>query len=83
LAEADWEVFVWDAPSYFEWRQTSSGITIVAGHRVESLGDNSDLTLTLDMRGLLAPVMGRFYRGLTDQYMTVEAQSMKRAAESA
>ena len=38
LGEGTWEVTVWDAPSYFEWRQKSSGITTVAGHRVEARG---------------------------------------------
>ena len=56
----------------------------MAGHRVEALGDGrARLTLTLDMRGFLVPVLGRFYKGLTDRYMTLEAEGMKRAAESA
>ena len=82
LPEGTWEVTVWDAPSYFEFRQKSGGITNVAGHRVEALeGGRSRLTLTLDMRGLLVPV-ALFYKGLTNRYMTIEAQGMKRAAES-
>ena len=83
LPEGTWEVTVWDAPSYFEFRQKSGGVTSVAGHRVEALEEGrSRLTLTLDMRGLLVPV-ALFYKGLTNRYMTVEAQGMKRAAESA
>ena len=83
LPEGTWEVTVWDAPCYFEFRQKSGGITNVAGHRVEALEEGrSRLTLTLDMRGLLVPV-ALFYKGLTNRYMTVEAQGMKRAAESA
>jgi uncharacterized membrane protein len=84
LPEGTWDITVWDAPSYFEWRQKSGGITSVAGHRVEMLeGGRSRLTLSLDMRGLLIAVVGRFYKGLTNRYMTIEAQGMKRAAESA
>ena len=84
LPEGTWDITVWDAPSYFEWRQKSSGITSVAGHRVEMLEEGrSRLTLSLDMRGPLIPVIGLFYRGLTNRYMTIEAQGMKRAAESA
>jgi uncharacterized membrane protein len=84
LPEGTWEVTVWDAPSYFEFRQKSGGVTNVAGHRVEALEEGrSRLTLTLDMRGLLVPVVALFYKGLTRRYMTVEAQGMKRAAESA
>jgi uncharacterized membrane protein len=84
LPEGTWDITVWDAPSYFEWRQKSGGITSVAGHRVEMLEEGrSRLTLSLDMRGPLIPVVGLFYRGLTNRYMTIEAQGMKRAAESA
>jgi uncharacterized membrane protein len=83
LPEGIWEVTVWDAPSYFEFRQQSGGTTNVAGHRVEALEEGrSRLTLTLDMRGLLAPVVGRIFTGLTNRYMTIEAQGMKRAAEA-
>ena len=84
LPEGTWDITVWDAPSYFEWRQRSTGITSVAGHRVEMLEEGrSRLTLSLDMRGLMIPVVGLFYKDLTNRYMTLEAQGMKRAAESA
>jgi carbon monoxide dehydrogenase subunit G len=84
LSEGVWDVTVWDAPSYFEWTQKANGISSVAGHRVERLDEGrSRLTLTFDMGGLLAPVFGRFYKGLTNDYMTREAEVMKQAAESA
>jgi hypothetical protein len=84
LPEGTWDITVWDAPFYFEWQQKSGGITSIAGHRVEMLEEGrSRLTLSLDMRGLVIPIIGLFYRGLTNRYMTIEAQGMKRAAESA
>lgn len=84
LPEGTWDVTVWDAPSYFEWRQKSGGVTNTAGHRVEALAEGrARLTLTLDMRGLLVPILGLFYKGMTNRYLTLEAQGMKRAAESA
>ena len=82
LPEGTWDITVWDAPSYFEWEQKSAGMSMVAGHRVEALGDGrARLTLTLDMRGFLIPVAW-FYRGLTDRYTNLEAEGMKRAAET-
>ena len=84
LPEGTWDITVWDAPAYFEWTQKSGGITSVAGHRVEASGEGrARLTLTLDMRGVLIPVIGRFYKDLTNRYMNVEAEGMKRAAETA
>jgi uncharacterized membrane protein len=83
LPEGVWNVTVWDAPSYFEWTQKTLGATSVAGHRVEALGEGrARLTLTLDMRGLLITVVGRFYKDLTERYMSLEAEGMKRVAEA-
>jgi uncharacterized membrane protein len=83
LPEGTWDVTAWDAPSFFEWRQKAGGITNVAGHRVAALRDGrARLTLTLDMGGVLAPIMAPLYRNLTNRYMTIEAEGMKRAAES-
>lgn len=83
LPEGTWEVTIWDAPSYFEWTQKSGGSTLVAGHRIDALGEGrARLTLTLDMRGFLTPIFGRIYKDLTNRYMNLEAEGMKRAAES-
>jgi uncharacterized membrane protein len=83
LPEGTWEITAWDAPSYFEWTQRTSGVTSVAGHRVEPLdGNRSRLILTLEMRGLPIAIVGRFYKGMTNRYMSLEAEGMKRASES-
>jgi hypothetical protein len=83
LPEGTWTVTGWTPPSAFEWQQQESGVTSVAGHRIEALGpDRARLSLTLDMRGLLIPIMGRFYKNLINDYMRREAEGMKRAAES-
>jgi uncharacterized membrane protein len=84
LGEGTWDVTVWDAPSYFEWTQKTTGMTSVAGHQVEAVGDGrARLTLTLDMHGLLIPIVNLFYKDLTNRYLTLETEGMKRAAESA
>ena len=84
LPDGTWDVTTRDAPSYFEWTQKTGGITSLAGHRVEALGEGrARLTLTLDMRGFLIPIIAVFYKGLTNRYMNLEAEGMKRAAEAA
>ena len=83
LPEGVWEITAWEAPTYFEWIQKGGGMTTVAGHRVEALGDaGARLTLTLDMRGVLIPVVALFFKGLTNDYISREAEGMKRVAES-
>jgi hypothetical protein len=82
LPEGIWDVTAWDAPTWFEWRQKASGVTSVAGHRVTALSaDRSALSLSLEMRGLLVPLVGRLSKGMIDRYMTTEARGIKHAAE--
>jgi uncharacterized membrane protein len=82
LPEGVWDVTAWDAPAWFEWRQRSSGVTSVAGHRVRALSrDRSRLSLSLEMRGLIVPLVGRLSKGMIDRYMTLEADGIRRAAE--
>jgi hypothetical protein len=76
-------VTAWDAPTYFEYRQRSGGVTTVAGHRVDALEDErSRLKLNLDMRGALMPFIALFSKGMINRYLTSEAQGMKHASES-
>lgn len=83
LPEGTWDVTVWDPPTYFEFRQESRGMTSVVGHRVEALtGERSRLTLRLDMRGLLIPIVALFSRGMTDRYLSREAEGIERASEA-
>jgi len=83
LPEGVWDVTAWDPPTWFEWRQKASGVTSVAGHRVTTLSEErSKLSLSLDMQGLLVPLVGRLSKGMIDRYMTTEAQGIKRAAEA-
>lgn len=84
LPEGTWDITIWDAPSYFEMRQKSGGVTSVAGHHVEeSEPGRSRLTLSIDMQGLLVPIIGPMSKGLVTRYMSIEARGMKLAAESA
>ena len=83
LPEGTWDITVWDPPSYFEMSQKSGGVSNVAGHRVEALGEGrARLTLSVEMQGWLVPVVGLLSKGMTTRYLASEAQDMKRAAES-
>ena len=83
LPEATWVVTAWESPAFFAWQQKSGGVTIDAGHRIDAIGDGrSRLTLTIDMHGLLVPITGRLYADLTNRYLALETEGMRRAAEA-
>jgi Polyketide cyclase / dehydrase and lipid transport len=82
LPEGLWDITAWDPPVSFELTQKAGGVTSVAGHRVDAIGEGrARLTLTLEMRGLLVAIVGLFYKRLTQSYLEQEAQDLKRAAE--
>jgi carbon monoxide dehydrogenase subunit G len=83
LPVATWTVTRYDPPSFFEWVNKSPFVTTTAGHRVVPTGDlTCRLTLTLEWRGIATPLLALLYRKLTDRYLTMECEGMKRAAES-
>ena len=59
----------------FTWVATGPGVRTTARHVLEPLDvGRTRVTLSVEQsRGWLGSVMGRFYRGLTDRYLAVEA----------
>jgi uncharacterized membrane protein len=83
LPSAIWRVSAYEPNRYFAWTTKGTGITGVAGHRIEPLGPGrSRVTLTVDNKGLLAPIIGVIYRKLSLYYMNMEADGLKRRSES-
>lgn len=83
LRPATWTVTRWEPGHGFSWESKAAGMTTVGDHYVEPVAGGSRLTLRISQRGLLAPIVGLFYRKLTRRYMEMEAAGMKRAAEGA
>lgn len=83
LRPATWTVTRWEPGHGFSWESKAAGMTTVGDHYVEATAGGSRLTLRIHQHGLLAPVVGLFYRKLTRRYMEMEATGMKRAAEEA
>ena len=68
----------------FTWVATGPGVLTTARHEVEPLPDGGTrVRLSVSQTGWLGSVMGRFYRGLTDRYLTNEAQGLKSRCEEA
>ncbi len=66
----------------FSWTATGPGVRTTARHRLEQLGAGTTrVTLAVEQAGPLGTVMGRFYRRLTDRYLTAEAEGIKARSE--
>jgi uncharacterized membrane protein len=66
----------------FTWEASRPGIKVIAAHRLEPTSDGVRVTLTLDYRGLLGPLMALQLKGLNWDYLTKEAQGLKRRCEA-
>ena len=64
------------------WVATGPGVLTTARHTVEPLaGGRTRVQLSVLQSGWLGSVMGRFYRGLTDRYLSNEANGLKARCE--
>jgi hypothetical protein len=66
----------------FEWVSRAPGISVFARHSVEGLDGRSRVTLALEFAGLLGPLFGRMTAGINNRYLKLEAEGLKRRAES-
>jgi hypothetical protein len=81
LAPAVWRVTRFDAGKSFQWTSSSGGVTTVADHVLTELDSRTHVLLIVDQSGLLAPLAGLIFGGLTRRYMRIEADGLKRRAE--
>ncbi len=66
----------------FTWVATGPGVRTTARHVLEPLdAGRTRVTLSVEQAGWLGSVMGRFYRGLTDRYLAVEAAGITARSE--
>jgi uncharacterized protein YndB with AHSA1/START domain len=66
----------------FTWMATGPGVRTTARHLLEDLTTGGTrVTLAVEQAGVVGGVMGRFYRRLTDRYLTAEAEGIKARSE--
>jgi uncharacterized membrane protein len=83
LRPAVWQVTeLNEAQGVFTWAAKSPGILVTARHLVAATGSGSKAILTTEFSGFLAPLLMRPLRELNEQYVTTEAQSLKKRCES-
>jgi len=83
LAAAVWTVTTIEPGRYFEWRSVLPGLTSIGGHRIEILrAERCRVVLSVEWKGVLAPLIHLIYGELSRRYVTTEAEGLKRRAEA-
>ena len=82
LRAAVWRVTELQDGRNFTWTTRSPGLRMTAGHLVQPQGAGSRVELTLELSGLIAPVVSRLFGGLMERYIATESQGLKKRSES-
>ncbi len=84
LRPAVWHVTQLDEKTgVFTWVSRNPGVHVTACHAVHATQYGSRVTLSTKMGGLLGPLMRRLLATLNEQYVTTEANGLKRRCEDA
>jgi uncharacterized membrane protein len=78
---AVWTVTALEPGRRFVWKSGMPGMWVYGDHAVEPTARGTRATLCLTYEGLLARVMGRMTRGITNRYLELEASGLKRRSE--
>ena len=66
----------------FTWETNSGGVKGIATHIIEPDSNDSKVTLTVDLSGIFATLFGPMIAGASRQNVEMEAEGLKRRAES-
>jgi hypothetical protein len=81
LPVATWRVTELVPGRSFTWVARGPGLHTTGRHEVLPDGDWSGVTLTLDQEGPFGGLVGRLTRNLTERYLALEAEGLKRRSE--
>lgn len=83
LRPAIWQVTDLEEQRRFDWQASAAGLQMKAGHSVEPDGAGSRVELSFEVCGFLAPVIGRLYGRLIEDYVGTESKKLKSRCEFA
>lgn len=66
----------------FTWVSKSPGVVATGRHVIEPLGDGSRVTLSIHFGGILGWFVARLVAGLTERYIRMEAEGLKKKTET-
>jgi len=76
LPRAEWQVTELVDGRSFTWEATGPGMRTIGRHEVVADGDGSRVTLSIEQTGPMGAVAARVWRGLTQRYIELEAESL-------
>jgi uncharacterized membrane protein len=82
LPRNQFEVTALEEGRGFSWESKSPGLRGVGHHWIETTPTGCRVTLGVDFRGPLAGLVSRFYGRLTQRYIELEAEGLKRESEA-
>jgi uncharacterized membrane protein len=83
LRPAVWQVTsLDDRRRIFAWTTHNFGVKIIGRHHVETLRNISRLCLSIHYSGPLSAIVTRFYGNLSRDYITREAEGLKKHSEN-
>ena len=77
-----WRISEYQQGRFFTWEARSPGIFVAARHAVQASGRGCVVTLSVDQKGFMAPLIKLLWGGLTRRYVEMEARSLKKRCES-
>ena len=77
-----WTVTAIDGKSSFTWINRAPGIKVIAHHSIRPIGDRATATLSLRYEGILGGLIARMTRGITNRYLAMEANGLKKRSEN-
>ena len=78
---AVWKVTALEPGRRFVWKSGMPGMWVYGDHAVEPTATGTRATLRLIYEGMLARLMGRMTRGITNRYLNMEAAGLKKRSE--
>ena len=82
LPPAVWTVTAIDGTSGFTWINRGPGVRVIADHAIDGNGHRATATLSLRYEGFLGGLIARMTRGITQRYLAMEANGLKKRSEN-
>ena len=77
-----WTVTAIDPGHSFTWRSGSPGMWVHGHHSIEAIPGGARATLGLHFQGMLARLLGRMTSAISNRYLGMEAEGLKRRSEA-